>query len=120
MAIEDLPVIKAKDIHQETSVVDRAEVTFDPFLRKCQPDMFERKLFLVLGRGKHKYVYSTGSSSKETKIRDGIFVVTEMYHYGLVRRDDPARDVGYQFPLSFQHIPLESINDYISLIQATG
>lgn len=119
MAIEDLPVIKAGDIHQKSPVVDRAEVTFDPFRRKCQPDMFEKKLFLVLGRGKHEYVYSTGSSPK-TEIKDGIFVVTEMCHYGLVRRDDPARDVGYEFPLSFQHVPIESINDYVSLIQATG
>ena len=112
MAIEDLPIIKAKDIHQKSPVIDRAEVIYNSGGGECQPDMFERRLFLVLGKGKYKYVYFDSS----TKTKDGIFVVTEMCHYGLVELDYPVRGVGYEFPLSFKHIPLESINDYVSLI----
>ena len=128
MAIEDLPIIKEKNIRQKSPIVDIAEIStrmplppmngffgiasLSGMRSEIPKKAVHKELFYVLGRGKHRYTYAFNCAP--TELKDGVFVATALCWYGLVRLD--CYNVNVQPQLSYKHIPLEEIKTYTSLV----
>lgn len=100
MAIEDLPIIREKDINQHTAVVGRAEICYHTFPgNQSTVELLTTELYFVLGR--------TESGN--------VFVVNRLFtddrqNLKQISSNDPDRP--YKI--------ISAIKDYISLISATG
>jgi len=109
MTIEDLLIIREKEIHEDTSrIVDRAEIRYNPIHGKELPSKYYiTELHFVLGRSENGDVYVVHEHCNSS---DG-----RTFYHRLCRLPEDEK----RWPV-YRQIDKDDIKNYTSLIPATG